>query len=96
MAKLLTVDNASLMIHCSAGIHRTGMITNALLRYLGLSAEDALKKIGLAREHTAAEVGEHRLAWGQSFIDAIGLFATQHAKTEATPTESKTERVGQV
>jgi len=90
MATLLTAENVSLMIHCSAGIHRTGMITNALLRYLGLSAEDSLKKIGLSREHTAAEVGEHRLAWGQSFIDTVGLFSTQQPNTKGTPTESKT------
>jgi protein-tyrosine phosphatase len=54
-------------IHCSAGIHRTGMIANALLRYLGYTADESEALIAELRTHTAEGVGEHRLAWGDQF-----------------------------
>ena len=57
----------SLYLHCSAGIHRTGMVTHALLRMRGLEAEEARAKLGELRSVTAAGVGDHRLAWGQQF-----------------------------
>lgn len=71
-AKLVEVDEAldaggSLYLHCSAGIHRTGMVTHALLRLRGLSASEAATKLGQLRSVTAEGVGEHRLAWGQQF-----------------------------
>ncbi|MFZ5878186.1 MAG: protein-tyrosine phosphatase family protein [Chloroflexota bacterium] len=57
-------QGASLLIHCSAGIHRTGTVTYGLLRWRGLSREQALKLIAQMRPITAAEVGEKRLVWG--------------------------------
>lgn len=57
----------SLYLHCSAGIHRTGMIAHALLRLRGLGAADALVKLGELRTVTAEGVGEHRIAWGHQF-----------------------------
>ena len=40
-ASLLLECNSSILLHCSAGIHRTGMISYALLRHIGLSQEEA-------------------------------------------------------
>src|SRR5690606_15236924 len=37
-------------IHCSAGIHRTGMITYGLLRYIGYEAAEAQKMLAELRE----------------------------------------------
>jgi hypothetical protein len=54
------------VVHCSAGIHRTGMIGNALLRRLGLSEPDARAKLAELREVTAKDVGAARLAWGDA------------------------------
>ena len=54
-------------VHCSAGIHRTGMITYALLRFLGQSAESAKATLGQLRSLTVEGVGEDRLAWGEHF-----------------------------
>jgi protein-tyrosine phosphatase len=54
------------VVHCSAGIHRTGMFGYALLRQVGLSAEDARGKLGELRGVTADGVGSHRLAWGDA------------------------------
>ncbi len=57
-------EGASLLIHCSAGIHRTGTVTYGLLRWRGVSQEDALKLIGQMRKVTLEEMGEKRLRWG--------------------------------
>jgi protein-tyrosine phosphatase len=60
-------------IHCSAGIHRTGMIAYALLRSMGQTSEQAKETLAALRTETAAGVGEHRLAWGDQFDgDAVG------------------------
>ena len=45
-----------IFIHCSAGIHRTGMLTYALLRWVGYSEEETLNLIGQLREHTRSGV----------------------------------------
>jgi len=74
MVAALTEEHGSLLIHCSAGIHRTGMITNALLMYMGLSAEEAKTKIMQARKITGEGVGDHRLAWGTTFVAAVGTY----------------------
>jgi protein-tyrosine phosphatase len=54
----------SLLIHCSAGIHRTGMFAYALLRRRGLSRNNALATIEQARPHTREGLKEHHLRWG--------------------------------
>ncbi len=54
----------SALIHCSAGIHRTGMMSYALLRERGLNREDALQCIEQLRPHTRAGLSEAHLAWG--------------------------------
>ena len=54
-------------IHCSAGIHRTGMITHAFLIYLGYDSQRSLEILSELRPLTANAVGEHRLDWGRRF-----------------------------
>ena len=58
-------------VHCSAGIHRTGMISFALLRYLGLPEQSALEKLEELRPTTAAGVGADRIAWGESVSELL-------------------------
>ncbi|HPO49465.1 MAG TPA: tyrosine-protein phosphatase [Spirochaetota bacterium] len=57
-----------LFIHCSAGIHRTGMITFALLLYLGYKVSVASGLLKQMREIAASEVTERRLEWGKQFL----------------------------
>jgi hypothetical protein len=57
-------EGRSALIHCSAGIHRTGMIAYGLLRWVGVAPEEALAKLGRMREHTRAGVRPEHLAWG--------------------------------
>ena len=54
-------------IHCSAGIHRTGMISYGFLRFIGMDKEDAFNTLQSLREVTAAQVGEDRLQWADQF-----------------------------
>jgi predicted protein tyrosine phosphatase len=55
------------LLHCSAGIHRTGMIAAALLYRLGYDDAGTIACLTAMREITARGVGEARLAWGRSF-----------------------------
>lgn len=61
-------DGAKIYIHCAAGIHRTGMITYALLRYLGYDVNTAKTLLAQLRTVTSEEVGQERLLWGNSFV----------------------------
>jgi protein-tyrosine phosphatase len=58
------------VVHCSAGIHRTGMFGYALLRRLGLVPEEAHATLVALRAETAAGVGAERLAWGDNVARA--------------------------
>jgi protein-tyrosine phosphatase len=66
LAKLLKEGN-KIYIHCSAGIHRTGMISYGLLRFLGKEKGEAFELLQSLREVTAVQVGEARLVWGDQF-----------------------------
>jgi predicted protein tyrosine phosphatase len=62
-------SGAAMLIHCSAGIHRTGMVAYALLRSRGLSRDDALGALGAARRHTREGVQERHLRWGDALAE---------------------------
>ena len=59
------------MVHCSAGIHRTGMFGYALLRAVGLDREASNAKLRELRAVTAEGVGDERLAWGDRIASAL-------------------------
>ena len=60
----------SILVHCSAGIHRTGMVAYALLRYYGRNEEQALADIGEMRAHTRENLQRKQIEWG---TDAVCL-----------------------
>ncbi len=60
-------DRARIFIHCSAGIHRTGMITYAFLRYLQFASSDAIELLRQLRKETSDGVGDDRKHWGEQF-----------------------------
>jgi protein-tyrosine phosphatase len=63
-------EGARMVVHCSAGIHRTGMFTYALLRTLGLEADQARRMLVRLRAATAEGVGEQRLEWAERLAAA--------------------------
>jgi hypothetical protein len=54
-------------LHCSAGIHRTGMIAAALLFHLGRTEDETRTALAALRPLTAAEMGPARLEWARGF-----------------------------
>ncbi len=58
-------------VHCSAGIHRTGMIVYAFLRYSGFPEDQACGMLKALRLVTAESVGEERLAWGDRLVESM-------------------------
>ena len=66
----LVEGGAAILVHCSAGIHRTGMFGYALLRQLGLDRSTARSKLMELREVTGEGVGEDRLAWGDALFQS--------------------------
>lgn len=66
-------DGGKIYIHCSAGIHRTGMITFAFLRFIGLDIEEAETELAELRPTTSEGVGEDRMEWGNSVLTQLKL-----------------------
>lgn len=66
MAEILRAGGR-IYLHCSAGIHRTGMITAALLFHLGFDEHDVKALLTALRPLTATEMGTERFEWAQSF-----------------------------
>jgi protein-tyrosine phosphatase len=57
-------EGGSLLIHCSAGIHRTGTVAYGLLRWRGVERDEAMRIIGEIRIFTAEGMMEKRRRWG--------------------------------
>ncbi len=53
-------NGETILVHCAAGIHRTGLATYGTLRMLGHSPETCKKIIGDIRMVTLNECGEAR------------------------------------
>ncbi len=54
-------------LHCSAGIHRTGMIAAALLFHLSHDETEIRAALTAMRPVTAEGMGEDRFEWSRSF-----------------------------
>ncbi len=61
-------QGATLLIHCSAGIHRTGMVALALLRSCGYRQDEALELLGRMRPVTGEGVGAERIDWANRVV----------------------------
>src|SRR5512133_1317950 len=60
----------TLLIHCSAGIHRTGMLAYGLLRWRGLAEAECLRIMTEARQVTAEGLVPKRKLWADVLIGA--------------------------
>jgi len=61
-------DGEHIFLHCSAGIHRTGIITYALLRYRGMTAADAKQLLEELRLVTAQGLNDARNVIAESIV----------------------------
>ena len=50
-----------ILLHCAAGIHRTGMFAFAVMRRLGVEHHDAFELLGAHRDSTKQGVGMQNL-----------------------------------
>ena len=69
----------TLLFHCSAGIHRTGMLAYGLLRWRGLDDVEAMRLIAQARRFTAEGLTQVQKKWADrigacSPADAVQAF----------------------
>ncbi|MCR9268498.1 MAG: hypothetical protein NXH72_00775 [Hyphomonadaceae bacterium] len=55
-------------LHCSAGIHRTGFVIYAYLRYRGRTPDAALAELIKLRPVTSEQVGEDRIALAEQMF----------------------------
>ena len=55
------------MVHCSAGLHRTGVTGYSLMRLSGLNEADAYEALGTMRKVTREDVGDHRIKIAEDF-----------------------------
>lgn len=62
----------SILIHCSAGMHRTGMVAYALLRFRGIGKEEALDLIEAMRPVTRSALAPEHLHWGDQEMGVSG------------------------
>lgn len=62
----------SILIHCSAGMHRTGMVAYALLRFRGLGETEALELIEAMRPVTRSALAPEHLRWGDQEMGGSG------------------------
>ncbi|MEM6666615.1 MAG: tyrosine-protein phosphatase [Pseudomonadota bacterium] len=65
--------DATVYLHCSAGIHRTGFFAYALLRWRGASPDAARAQLAEIRQVTFDQVGEDRLALADKLLANIAL-----------------------
>jgi protein tyrosine/serine phosphatase len=61
LREALAKDGTGVLIHCSAGLHRTGMIANALLRFVGHDEAGALEVRTHMHTHTHTHTHTHSM-----------------------------------
>ena len=67
-AKDLLTEGHNLLIHCAAGVHRTGFFLYTLLRLCGKSPEQTLDSILTIRPKVIESIGKHRLEVSENFF----------------------------
>lgn len=80
-------EGKSLLIHCSAGVHRTGTVAYGLLRYRGVDSQRAMAIIRTTRVETADGMMAKRMKWGddnarvapqeESWFDSVRSWLTK-------------------
>jgi protein-tyrosine phosphatase len=66
--KMLNNNQEKALVHCAAGIHRTGVCTYVLARVAGRTKKEATSFLKQLREVTFAQVGDWRLALAEEIL----------------------------
>ena len=64
----MATTKQTVLVHCAAGIHRTGVFAYSLLRATGLSGKNAMAKILAIREVTHRGVGQVRIEGADLYV----------------------------
>ncbi len=72
-----------IVVHCSAGLHRTGVALYCLLRASGLPPRETLARIAQIRELTAEELSRNTRRSGRLVETAESWFATRGLPDQA-------------
>ena len=80
MYQRMVANKEIVMVHCAAGIHRTGVFAYSLLRATGLSGKGAMTKILELREVTHRGVGKDRIEGADLYIIPPLLKAVKDGK----------------
>ena len=56
------------MIHCAAGVHRTGTTTYTLLRWSGMQPNEAMDALLHIRKETHKGVGDWRIELAENIL----------------------------
>jgi hypothetical protein len=62
-------DGGRIYLHCSAGIHRTGMLAAALLFRVGLDEGQTRATLATLRAVTAQDMGPERFEWARALAN---------------------------
>ena len=57
-----------MLLHCAAGVHRSGYMAYSLLRLTGLNAKESYDTLYGMRRKTAVGVGEWRIQLAEKYI----------------------------
>jgi protein tyrosine/serine phosphatase len=68
MYECLINETLCLLVHCAAGIRRTGIVVYCLLRMNGESRESALEILLKLREETRNEIGDYRIEYSEKYL----------------------------
>jgi protein tyrosine/serine phosphatase len=68
MYENLINETLCLLVHCAAGVRRTGIIVYCLLRMNGESRESALEILLKLREETRNGIGDYRIEYAEKYL----------------------------
>ena len=57
-----------MLLHCAAGVHRTGTVTYSMLRMTGMTEKDAYACVASMRKETGTGVGDWRIELAEKHI----------------------------
>ena len=78
--RIMAESKQIVLVHCAAGIHRTGVFAYSLLRATGLGGKSAMAKILEIREVTHRGVGQDRIEGANLYIIPSLLKAIKESK----------------